>query len=209
MDKWAIARLPNGRQVSYCYPDSNMMAAVCAGILAWAGSSLCALLILLSGIVAYSYTAPPLAIAYRGHGLAEIAALLGYGMLPALVASTAQQNQLTWPPILLAAPFGLLAASLLLMHDYFHPDADQGAGKWTPVVAFGAQGAWTLLGMLIVSVVASLLLTILLMPLPLWTLFLLLTALPMGWAWTPIMSTALSVRPPYMTSARLASRIVS
>jgi FkbM family methyltransferase len=34
MDKWAMTRLRNGRQITYCYPDSHMMAAVCAGIFA-------------------------------------------------------------------------------------------------------------------------------------------------------------------------------
>lgn len=164
------------------------IGAICAALLALYGRMICAMGVALGAALAISYTAPPIRLAYRGHGLGEVAAVIGYGILPAMVAQSSQ-GVLDACTILIGAPLGLLAAALLLIHDYLHPEADRQAGKLTPVVAFGADRAWVLLGVILIATYLMLITLIAVWHLSLWTYALILTVLPLGWAW-------LNMRPP-------------
>jgi 1,4-dihydroxy-2-naphthoate polyprenyltransferase len=169
-----------------------------AGLALLAVGGLCGVVLTLLGVrdvlllygfgmaLAYSYTAPPLKIAYRGHGTAEIAAIIGYGVLPAAAGYASQTGRGTLDGVLIGVPLGVMAAVLLLIHDYFHADADRQAGKWTPVAAFGEEHAWWLLGVLVAACYASLVGLVLRGMLPLWALGLCLTLIPMAWAWRHI-----------------------
>jgi 1,4-dihydroxy-2-naphthoate polyprenyltransferase len=169
----------------------------CAALLTMRGLNACALIVVIGGILAISYTAPPISLAYRGHGSGEIAAALGYGVLPAM-AACASQGVLNSRALLIGVPPGLIAAALLLIHDGLHPEADRQSGKQTPIVAFGADRAWLLHGMLIMVLYGMLAAALIAYDLPFWAWTIMLTAAPMIRAW-------LHLRPPASQDAILTA----
>lgn len=162
------------------------LAAVCAAILLLVHNYMVGIVFALGIFLAYFYTAPPIELAYHGHGLGELAALLGFGILPTLAAYYSLETNLTIKPILYPVPMGLLAVALLIEHDYLHWETDKIAKKFTPVVVLGTKNAWLVLECVIVAVYVSLIWMVkneLLSP---WLLLLLLTKIPMLFAWLKI-----------------------
>lgn len=165
------------------------LAGVCGLSLTFGRNILLGGFFALGGLLAYSYTAPPLKLAYRGHGLGELAALAGYGLLPAAAAALAQTGYFDRRATLIGLPAGIQAAALLAMHHYLHAKSDRLAGKMTPVVAFGPQVTWWALGLTLVLSYAVLSVVVGVLALPVWTLAACLTLIPVGAGW-------LKMRPP-------------
>ena len=87
----------------------------------------------------YSYTAPPLRIAYRGAGepitfslFGPVAGLGAYYVLTGTVSATAA---------VVSCVVGLLAMSILFLHHFPQREADARHGKQTPIVRLGAVHA--------------------------------------------------------------------
>ena len=137
--------------------------------------------VLWAGVVlAYGYSARPLALAYRGHGLGELAAIGGYGLLPALVAGG---GTFRWELLLLGLPLGLLAAVLLLTHHFLHWQADKVAAKMTPVVVWGERGGWWVVGAGMALAFITLWLNVQLDLVGAWVLWSGLTLIPLTHSW--------------------------
>lgn len=181
------------------------IAAVCGFALMLGRSFIVGLIFLGGGLLAYYYTAPPLALAYRGHGLGEIAVFMGYGLLPAIVAyNTLAPGNIDWQLFVLSTPFGFLAVALLMEHNYLHWKADKLAGKRTPIVVFGHTVSWLILGSSITGCYIALIINVWLGFLSPWVLLLLLTFYPMFYSWFRLRSS--DVISNYITSIQFTSQ---
>ena len=92
-------------------------------------------------ILAYQHNAPPLRLAYRGHGLAEAAVGIGFG--PLMVAGTyyVQLQRLDGGMLAASLPVALLIAAVLAVNTLPDIAADRSAGKRTLAVVLGPAGA--------------------------------------------------------------------
>ncbi len=109
----------------------------------------------LGALLAFFYVAPPLRLAYLGRGLGEIAILLSFGLLPLMGAFYVQAGTVTAAALLVSLPVGLYTMTVLYFHHFLHWRGDRKAGKMTPVVVLGEQGA-RVIGALILAVIALL-----------------------------------------------------
>jgi len=122
-------------------------------LLAHSGTGLLA--IGLAGIlIAWAYSAPPLALNSRGLG--ELCIAVAFGLLIVAGADYVQRGAFDPLPWLVAVPYGLLTSSLLYINQFPDRKADERAGKHHLVVRLGAQRArWGYL-MLVLAANASL-----------------------------------------------------
>lgn len=111
----------------------------------------------LGAALAFAYSAPPIALGYRGRGLGELAILFAFGPLPTAGAFYVQVASENIPPItgplsisLLGVPAfvwiagfypGLLTSLVLFHHHFLHYSADRETGKKTPVAVWGPETA--------------------------------------------------------------------
>lgn len=109
----------------------------------------------LGALLAFFYVAPPLRLAYIGRGLGEIDILLSFGLLPLMGAFYVQAGTVTATALLVSLPVGLYTMAVLYFHHFLHWRGDRKAGKMTPVVVLGEQGA-RVIGALILAVIALL-----------------------------------------------------
>jgi len=87
----------------------------------------------------YSYTAPPLKIAYRGYGEPITFTLFGpFAVVGSYLVQTGNVSPLS---ILMSLPIGFLIASVLFIHHFAHFKADKAHGKETPAVKLGMERA--------------------------------------------------------------------
>lgn len=109
-------------------------------------------LVLIGGLgllVGWAYSAPPLALCSRALG--EPAAAIGMGLI---VAGTdyVQRGSLTIHPWIVALPFALLAANILLVNEFPDYRADLAAGKRQWVVRLGPRRArWACLALVLTA----------------------------------------------------------
>jgi len=85
------------------------------------------------------YTAPPLAIAYRGAG--EPVIFLLFGPLAGLGSYYVQTGRVDAAAALLSCVVGVLAMSILYLHHFPQHAADAKHGKRTPIVRLGPRAA--------------------------------------------------------------------
>jgi len=87
------------------------------------------------------YSAPPLKLAYRGHGLGELATGLGFG--PVMVVGTyfAQTGTVRPDAVWASLPMGFLIAAVLWVNEFPDYESDRRAGKQTMVVVQGPRFA--------------------------------------------------------------------
>lgn len=164
------------------------IAIICAGIISLSFNDSVGIVFLFGIFLAYFYTAPPLKLAYRGHGLGEVAAFLGFGLIPTIAAYCALATGPIFKPLLLSTPLGLLVVALLIEHDYLHWRTDKLAKKHTPVVILGPTIAWIVLGIVLVASYISIIEIVGIGMLSPWILVLLLTMFPILYAWIQIRS---------------------
>lgn len=114
------------------------------------GMAIGGLLILQSGIglfyigligilIAWAYSAPPLALNSRGLG--ELCIAISFGLLIVAGSDYVQRGAFDPLPWLVAVPYGLLTSSLLYINQFPDRKADQQAGKHHLVVRLGPQRA--------------------------------------------------------------------
>ncbi len=139
-----------------------------------------ALWIGLTGLVlGHCYTAPPAALSYRGWG--ELVTGIAFGPLAVTGAYFVQARSLSWLPVLVSLPVGLLITAVLYINEFPDYLQDKAAGKRTWVVLTCGRSLWIYQGL----VLAALLLALLILLWAGWRLFLL--SLPFAWlAWHPL-----------------------
>src|SRR6266699_6681986 len=108
-------------------------------------------------LLAFFYVAPPLRLAYIGHGLGELDILISFGILPLVGSYYVQTGYVTFNVLLASLPVGLYTTAVLYFHHFLHWRADQEVHKVTPVVALGERGA-RIAGMVLLLLIAIMLL---------------------------------------------------
>jgi 1,4-dihydroxy-2-naphthoate octaprenyltransferase len=97
--------------------------------------------------LAYFYHAPPLSLSYRGLG--ELAVALVYGPLICCGTYLVQRNDITWAPVLVSLPLGILIGAFLWINEFPDRRSDEAVGKKTLVVRLGARRASRIFALLI------------------------------------------------------------
>jgi 1,4-dihydroxy-2-naphthoate octaprenyltransferase len=139
-------------------------------------------LALLFGIIgfllAFFYVAPPIRLAYIGHGLGEIDILISFGILPLVGSFYVQNNTITYIALLASLPIGLYTMVVLYFHHFLHWRADKEVGKTTPVVALGEKGARIVGALLLLLIAVTLIVDVYLKVFPWYAIFAVLTIIP-------------------------------
>lgn len=101
-------------------------------------------------IIAWAYSAPPLALNSRGLG--ELCIAIAFGLLIVGGADYVQRGAFDMLPWLVAVPYGLLTSSLLYINQFPDRKADELAGKHHLVVRLGARRArWGYLALVLAA----------------------------------------------------------
>ncbi len=124
------------------------------------------------------YTVPPIGLKYRALG--DIAVFLAFGPLMALGAYYVQTSQLTWIPVWLSVPIGLLTIAILHGNNYRDIAEDRAAGYRTVASLIGPRGSAYYYALLVAGAYISVGVFIALGWLPLWSLGVLFS-LPLAW----------------------------
>lgn len=127
----------------------------------------------------YTYSTPPIRYSYRGWGSGELGVLLGYGIFPLVGSYFIVSGSISWLPVLVSLPFGLLAVLSVGTHNLLHYRRDWLMRKRTLVVMLGPLRTFDVSAILTIVVYAALLAIASLAHLPLSTL-LTLAALPLA-----------------------------
>lgn len=90
-------------------------------------------------LIAWAYSAPPLALNSRGLG--ELCIAVAFGLLIVMGADYVQRGSFDPFPLLAAISYGLLTSSLLYINQFPDRKADEAAGKHHLVVRLGLQRA--------------------------------------------------------------------
>lgn len=130
-------------------------------------------------LLLYTYTAPPARYGYRGWGLGEIGVFLGYGVLPVTGSYFIVGRTITWLPVWVSLPFGLLAVLIFFNYNLVHYRRDWLMRKRTLVVTFGPLRTFDISALLTLIIYASLLAIASLAHLPL-SILMTLAALPLA-----------------------------
>jgi 1,4-dihydroxy-2-naphthoate polyprenyltransferase len=106
-----------------------------------------ALAIAVPGVfLSYFYVAPPLKLDYRGLGLGELSIFLSFGPIPALGAFYVLTRGISFLPVFLSVPCGLLTVSVLVTHDMIFYESYREAGKRSLTVVLGrVRAEWAAL----------------------------------------------------------------
>lgn len=107
-------------------------------------------------ILAYQHNAPPLKLAYRGHGLAEAAVAIGFGPLMTAGAYYVQRQSLDTEALVASLPVALLIAAVQTINTLPDIEADRQAHKQTLAVVLGSLGTIRVYGAMLVGVYAIL-----------------------------------------------------
>ncbi|MGA6924055.1 MAG: 1,4-dihydroxy-2-naphthoate octaprenyltransferase, partial [Desulfosarcina sp.] len=126
-------------------------------------------LIGLVGILAsIAYTAPP--ASYKYVALGELSVFLMWGPLMVEGAYFVQRGSFSAAALWISIPFGVIVALVLLANNLRDIDHDKSRGIRTIAILLGAQKGFVLYAALIFLAYLSILLMVLLGPLPLWSL---------------------------------------
>ena len=96
-----------------------------------------AILVLGASGIAWAYTAPPLALIYRGWG--ELALFVAFGPLLVSGGYLLQAGTVTMPLVLLSISPGLITAAVLMANEFGDAAADTRAGKKNLLVRTGPR----------------------------------------------------------------------
>jgi 1,4-dihydroxy-2-naphthoate octaprenyltransferase len=91
-------------------------------------------------VIAWFYTAPPLAFGHRS-GLGELVCVLGCGPVIAFGAYFVQARAFSWPAVFASLPIGILMGLVLFINEFHDVHADGAVGKRTLVVVLGTRVA--------------------------------------------------------------------
>lgn len=143
----------------------TLISTVIGLYLVWARGWLILWLGVAGVFIAVFSSAPPFKLNYSGHGLGELATLIGSGPLIVVGAYYVQTQRATWEVLWASIPVGLLGAALIWINEFPDYEADKAAGKNTLVVLLGKQRAvWgyaallaAVYGMVVLGIALSLL----------------------------------------------------
>ncbi|MCE7987864.1 MAG: prenyltransferase [Caldilinea sp. CFX5] len=127
----------------------------------------------------YTYTTPPTRYSYRGWAIGELGVLLGYGFFPLVGSYFIVSQSISWLPLLVSLPFGLLAVLSVFTHNLLHYRRDWLMRKRTLVVSLGPLRTFDVSAMLTILVYAAFLAIASLAHLPL-SILVTLAALPLA-----------------------------
>lgn len=114
--------------------------AMLLGLILWARSGNGLITLGLFGLlIAWAYSAPPLALNSRGLG--ELCIAIAFGVLIVTGADYVQRGHFDWFPLQVAISYGMLTSSLLFINQFPDRKADEAAGKQHLVVRLGPQRA--------------------------------------------------------------------
>lgn len=128
--------------------------------------------------LAFFYVAPPLRLAYLGHGLGELDILIAFGILPLVGSYYIQSGHVTLNALLASLPIGLYTTAVLYFHHFLHWRADAKVNKVTPVVALGEGRARTAGAVLLVLIALTVLLDALFSVFPWYSAIAILAIIP-------------------------------
>ncbi|MFN8487105.1 MAG: prenyltransferase [Caldilineaceae bacterium] len=131
----------------------------------------------LSFLLAYTYATPPVQYSYRGWALGEIGVFLAYGLLPLVGSYYTQSHTLSWLPLWVSVPFGLLPLLVFFNYNLVHEYRDWLMHKRTLVVNLSTSHALDTSAIVSVLIYIAILCIVSLAHLPLSTLIT-LAALP-------------------------------
>src|SRR6266699_5934369 len=129
-------------------------------------------------LLAFFYVAPPLRLAYIGHGLGELDILISFGILPLVGSYYVQTGSVTYIALLASLPIGLYTMVVLYFHHFLHWHADREVSKITPVVALGEKGARIVGALILLLIAVTLIVDVNLKVFPWSAIFALLTIIP-------------------------------
>lgn len=127
----------------------------------------------------YTDSTPPIRYSYRGWGIGELGVLLGYGLFPLVGSYFIVSGSISWLPVLVSLPFGLLAVLSVFTHNLLHYRRDWLMRKRTLVVMLGPLRIFDVSALLTIVVYAALLAIASLAHLPL-SILVTLAALPLA-----------------------------
>lgn len=133
-------------------------------------------------LLAFFYVAPPLRLAYVGHGAGELNILLSFGILPLVGSYYIQSGTINWTAVLAALPIGLYTTLVLYFHHFLHWRADQAIGKMTPIVVLGEYKARIVGGLFLVLIALTIILDIWLQVYPWYSIVVVFTTIPVTFA---------------------------
>ena len=119
-------------------------------------------------ILAWAYSAPPLALNSRGLG--ELVVAVGFGLMVPLGIDLVLREALAPLPLFAGASYALLVAGILYLNQFPDLEADRLAGKRHWVVRLGARRGRWIYPVLVLAAYGLLALGVLAGPLPAWTL---------------------------------------
>ncbi len=139
-------------------------------------------LVLLLGIIGvftyFFYTAPPIALSYRGLG--ELVVALDFGLLPMLGTEYVLTQHCSVEMAMVSLPVAAFVANILLINEFPDAEADALVGKRHLVVQLGRRQAVTLVLGLYSIALAIVALAVMLTWLPVGALWSFLAAIPAG-----------------------------
>jgi len=127
----------------------------------------------------YTYSTPPIRYSYRGWGIGEIGGWLGYGVFPLVGSYFIVSASISWLPVWVSIPFGLLAVLNLFTHNLLHYRRDWLMRKRTLVVSLGPLRTFDVSAILTILIYAAFLAIASLAHLPL-SILVTLAALPLA-----------------------------
>jgi len=130
-------------------------------------------------ILAYAYAHAPLQYGYRGWGVGELGIFVGYGLLPIVGSYYSQGQTLSWLPIWVSLPLGLLSTLLFFNYNLVHEYRDWLMHKRTLVVSIGTERALDVSAIVVLVVYIAILGIVSLSHLPL-SVLVTLAALPIA-----------------------------
>jgi 1,4-dihydroxy-2-naphthoate polyprenyltransferase len=151
-------------------------------------------------ILAWAYSAPPLALNSRGLG--ELVVAIGFGLMIPVGVDLVLRESLASLPLFAGASYALLVAGILYLNQFPDLEADRQAGKRHWVVRLGAQRGRWLYPVLVLSAYGLLAFGVTAGPLPAWALLGLLP-LPASLAASAILVRHASAPPGLLPAIRL------
>jgi len=89
--------------------------------------------------IGWAYSAPPLSL--NSHGLGEPSVAIGFGLLIVVGCDLVQRGELSWLPVWVSLPYGMLVTALLYINQFPDRRADEQVGKRHWVVRLGIDRA--------------------------------------------------------------------
>lgn len=128
---------------------------------------------LIGAFSGFFYTAPPFKLVSRGIG--EIFIGLNFGVLMTLGAYFVQTGELSWLPVIASIPVALLVTGILYINEFPDYNADKESGKLHMVARLGRGRAAKGYIALIIFVYLSIVISVILGIMPVWSLAVLIT----------------------------------